>query len=648
MSPTSPRTRPPAPPAGAAAHSEEPAWDAPLFEAEADDIVRPTTDGHDEIVDTVGVLWDRLSTLDHGSRNADGELLDEAFTHGSLDIGRATPVPLLRIGPSQPVSPWPILRRSLIRLLVRAGEQGYVLRERLLDHLPAQFVTADTLQTISALLADQGVEVLDEPPSGSELLLDSPAAGACGWDEVADEELAPGSDAWEDIAAIYFRQATAVPLLSREEERSLARALEQARRSFLQVMTASRPAMEVLRETLAEVQAGRISAHRIFDWLPERIDSAEAEDEALEPDLHADPPAANGPGDALATIRANCAGLAELLASGVPAASREQVKFAVLRDELVGQLGEARFSGHAMRRLVESLAVPGLDNVNPDDLRKMVSAANACRKARGRLIEANLRLVMWVARKYRWTGMPLSDLLQEGNLGLMRAVDRFDHRREARFSTYATWWIRQGITRSIGNDLRVVRLPVHVHETLNKVKHAQRLLDSQDGTEPSPALIAEQVGLPEARVRRLLAISSDAIYMDFWDEEESFEVDDEADCRTQADVRVCSDAFEATARLQTADVVDQVLSGLLPREAKILRMRFGIGNGDEQTLEEIGNKFDLTRERIRQLETKGLRKLRHPVRRRVLETLTDGFNPDTKREVLWAHSDPDETGGDET
>lgn len=641
MSPTSAGVHPPDSQVGAAVPPEEPFWDTPLFEAEADDIERTAPDGHHEIVDTVGVLWDRLATLDHASQSRGGEVLDEAFTRGSLDIGPTKSESLPRLGPSPLAPPWPTLRRSLIRLLDRAGEQGYVLRQRLMDHLPALFVTADTLQTICGLLADQGVEVLDEPPPSCQLFLTSPSAGGCGWDEMADEELAPGSDAWEDITAIYFRQATAVPLLSREEERSLARALEQARRSFLQVMTASRPAVEALREMLAAVQVGRIRAHRIFDWIPERTDSTEVEDEAIEPEIRADQPAANGAGDPLASIHANCAGLAELLISGVTSGSREQTEFAVLRDELVGQLGEARLSGHAMRHIVQSLAVRGQDNTNPDDLQRMVSAATACREARNRLIEANLRLVMWVARKYRWAGMPLSDLLQEGNLGLMRAVDRFDHRREARFSTYATWWIRQSITRSLGNDLRVVRLPVHVYEMLNKLKQAQRLLDACDGTEPSPALIAEQIGLPETRVRRLLAISSDAIYRDFWDEEDSFEVDEEEDIRTMADVRVCSDAFEDTVRLQAIDVVDQVLSGLLPREAKILRMRFGIGSGDEQTLEEIGGKFNLTRERIRQIENKGLKKLRHPVRCAVLETLTDQVNLKPKREVLWERPEED-------
>lgn len=641
-------TRPLVAPTAATAPSEDSTWDGPLFEAEVDDIERAETDGHDEVVGSFGALWDRLATLDHESRKADDEHLEEAFTHTSLDIRRAKLEPTPTMGPSRLVSPWHTLRRSLIRLLDRACEQGYLLRERLMDHLPEMFASESAILIISGWLADQGVELLEEPPPSSELLLDSPAVADCGWDDVIDEELAPGSDAWEDIDAIYFRQATAVPLLSRDEERNLAKALEQARLAYLRAMTSSRPSMEILRDMLAEVQARHIRAHQLFDWLPERPDRADGDDETLEPGLHFYSTVQQGSDDPLAPIRANCCELTELLASGFPAGSRKQAAIPSLQSELVGQLGEARFSGYAMSRLVQALAARGQLTADPEDLAELLRAATAHRTARDRLIGANLRLVMWIARRYRGVAMPLSDLIQEGNLALMRAVDRFDHRRDARFSTYATWWIRQGITRGIGNDSRVVRLPVHVHESLSKVKHAHRHLDAHDGKEPSPAQIAERVGLPESRVSRLLAISSDAIYLDPWDEEEAIENDDETDSRTRADVRICGDAFEAIARLQTAEVVGHVLSGLLPREAKILRMRFGIGGDDEQTLEEIGRKFGLTRERIRQLETKGLQKLRHPVRRLVLENLTDGVSPGPRWEVIWERSDPGKAGGNET
>lgn len=633
-------TRPPTQ-AGSASPPDEIVWDAPLFEAEAEVVERPGTGSHDEIVDAVGALWDQLSSLDSGRRSADGELLDEAFTHRSLDIG-PTREPLPAIGPSRLIPTWPVLRRSLIRLLDRAREQGYVLQERLLDHLPLQFAPTDTLQTLGAMLKALGVEVLEEPPPDTELFLNAPEGfSGCDAGEVVDEEFAPGSDAYEDIAAIYFRQATAIPLLSRDEERTLARSLEQARRSFLQVMTGSPPAIAVLRGMLADVQAGRVRPHRLFDWLQERTDGADMDEDSIESETVAQPSVVDTRDSHVARIGAACTRLVDLLQAG-QAATRDRAAFVVLRDELIDQLADARFSGYAMRHMVEALRRQSRGHVDDSDLARMASAATAYRRFRDRMIEANLRLVMWVARKYRWAGMPLSDLLQEGNLGLMRAVDRFDHRREARFSTYATWWIRQAITRSIGNDLRVVRLPVHVHETLNRIRQAQRLLDPHDGTEPKPVLIANQVAMPEARVRRLLAISADAVHRDFWDEEQAAEIDDEIDSSTTPDAQSCSDAFDETVRLQTGHVVGQMLSCLPGREARILRMRFGIGDGNEQTLEEIGVQFALTRERIRQIESKGLKKLRHPVRRRVLETLTDGFDPGSRSEVLWERPDEDE------
>lgn len=618
---------------------DEMAWDAPLFEVEPEAVEATVASNHDEIVDTVGALWDQLSTLDRGRRGADGELLDEAFTRRSLDIG-PTAEPLPAIGPSRLIPPWPTVRRSLIRLLDRAREQGYVLQERLIDHLPLQFVTADTVQTLGVILADHGVAVLDEPPPDTELSLVTPEVfSACPTSDLVDEEMAPGSDAYEDIAAIYFRQATAIPLLSRDEERALARSIEQARRSFLQAMMGSLPAVTMLCAMLADVQAGRVRAHRLFDWLQERTDAADADDDEQEATVR--PSTGDGPDGHVARIVVACTRLSAMMQAG-QMEGRDRAAFVIQRDELIDQLAEARFSAYGMRQVVEFLRTATQGTVQAHDLARMVSAAGSCRNSRDRLIKANLRLVMWVARKFRWAGMPLADLLQEGNLGLMRAVDRFDHRREARFSTYATWWIRQGITRSIGNDLRVVRLPVHVHETVNRIRQAQRLLDPRDGSEAPTGLIAEHVALPETRVRRLLGVSSEALHLDFWDEEIVVEAEDEITFSTKPDVLACDDAFGATVRQQTASVVGQVLSALSAREARILRMRFGIDDGNEQTLEEIGVQFDVTRERIRQIESKGLKKLRHPVRRRVLETLTDGFDPGPAREVLWERPDEDE------
>lgn len=617
---------------------DEMAWDAPLFEVEAEVVEATDEGGHDEIVDTVGALWDQISSLDRGRRGADGEFLDEAFTRRSLDIGPIAE-PLSAIGQSRLIPPWPTLRRSLIRLLDRAHEQGYVLQERLIDHLPLQFVTADALLTLGTMLEDFGVAVLEEPPPDTELSLVAPESfSACPTSDLVDEELAPGSDAYEDVAAIYLRQATAIPLLSRDEERALARSLEQARRSFLQIMTGSMPAVTVFCGMLADVQAGRVRAHRLFDWLQERTDPVDADDEQ---EATARPSTGDGPDGHVARIGAACTRLVAMMQAG-QMEGRDRAAFVIQRDELIDQLAEARFSAYGMRQVVESLRTATQEPVQAHDLERMVSAAGSFRNSRDRLIKANLRLVMWVARKFRWAGMPLADLLQEGNLGLMRAVDRFDHRREARFSTYATWWIRQGITRSIGNDLRVVRLPVHVHESVNRIRQAQRLLDPRDGSEAPPGLIAEHVSLPEARVRRLLGVSSEALHLDFWDEEEVVEAEDEITSCTKPDVLTCDDAFGATVRQQTASVVGQVLSALSAREARILRMRFGIDDGNEQTLEEIGVQFDVTRERIRQIESKGLKKLRHPVRRRVLETLTDGFDPGPEREVLWERPDEDE------
>ncbi len=275
------------------------------------------------------------------------------------------------------------------------------------------------------------------------------------------------------------------------------------------------------------------------------------------------------------------------------------------------------------QRLIDLENKVGIPIKELKEINKQMSTGEArARRAKREMIEANLRLVISIAKKYTNRGLQFLDLIQEGNISLMKAVDKFEYRRGFKFSTYATWWIRQAITRSIADQARTIRIPVHMIETINKMNRISRQILQETGVEPDPALLAEKMEMPEDKIRKILKISKEPISMEtpIGDDEDSHLGDFIEDSTTLAPV-------DAAVYASLRDATSEVLESLTPREAKVLRMRFGIEMNTDHTLEEVGKQFDVTRERIRQIEAKALRKLRHPTRserlRSFLETGQD-------------------------